>query len=964
MELAFEVVEELIARLEESDKALSDAVPRDKVMQAQTDIFFNLGIRDPELMKQGMADYASAMGEFKARLVQMVSEFRNGALGPNELRAQWKQVTGDYYERLFLAGAKSMGNPYYSDMGLTRKDAAFIARARRFEGRFFNKFLMDMQNPDFTPKMDFLDRAAAYAESGKAQFYNGMLAGAGDEVEIHWVMDNAAEHCGQCPILASKVWTWNTIPTTPGAGDTDCLFNCQCHLEIRPRKGLLAHALPPAPGAITAKPTDLPGRYATVLDANGAEMTGAILQDVEDLYKEMYKARQMIMVTDGEEKKEWIRIRKQLNAGIIDRVKAGGFKAIPTVSVTNLEQVVNWAKQTAPGGVITDLSLLKAGMEVVYIKSNYWTKGVVDLRGGTVVIKTPAGDRWTYDDKTDILMSMLPLVLTIGGEAFEAPGELMTIREFLEGVKDLEAQMEGGPGSGNFGHVGRPGERGGSAPEGGGDQEMGTDAQKDWGGMKVDAELKDSWLDRMNNVPGIDVISSCAGHLGKGQELGGSEHPGLNFRLYSVRDEATAEKVRAALEREGTEVETHTWRGPAGNWVTHVNGVLRSATFSKEDAEKYPIDHITFSVHSKLSNSPQTGQKKIDDWWEKTLTDLEGIPALLRKKESIEEGGAGSGNFGHAGIPGHQGGSSPEGGGGEPSNEPAGGTSGVIIDPKDPNQTHVRGYNTQEPKETLETALSDHWLMTSGAARTWNDIASQMYGTNAARALVDITPEDRIASIASTIKYEQERDTPPAEYRSWYQMTPEERAPFMALAKDKLEAEYDKYMKERLNPEYYNPQAIDRTILKLRDEAQTVAVEGEELYRGITVQKELGDEILKSIAEKGYYDLKVAPVSSYSTDRKLAVQFARKGEGGHLPDKESRKDWTPIVYRIKTHKEDVWLHYKQPTVAKSLEHAASRGERFNIGGTNQKEVVHGHPTNTVRLTAEDVQDVGWPGGRG
>lgn len=50
--------------------------------------------------------------------------------------------------------------------------------------------------------------------------------------EFYWRLGGAEEHCEDCPLNASKSpWYKETLYTTPGAGDTPCLFNCRCFLE-------------------------------------------------------------------------------------------------------------------------------------------------------------------------------------------------------------------------------------------------------------------------------------------------------------------------------------------------------------------------------------------------------------------------------------------------------------------------------------------------------------------------------------------------------------------------------------------------------------------------------------------------------------------------------------------------------------------------------------------------------------
>jgi len=40
----------------------------------------------------------------------------------------------------------------------------------------------------------------------------------------------------------------------------------------------------------------------------------------------------------------------------------------------------------------------------------------------------------------------------------------------------------------------------------------GRTPRKSWKGKPVDADLQDKWLEELNSIPGIDIISICGGH--------------------------------------------------------------------------------------------------------------------------------------------------------------------------------------------------------------------------------------------------------------------------------------------------------------------------------------------------------------------------------------------------------------------------------------------------------------------
>lgn len=75
----------------------------------------------------------------------------------------------------------------------------------------------------------------------RVQMYAVRLRGTGNEAwtvmlpndtAIYWDMLEGEDHCENCPELqASSPYTPLSIPTFPGAGDTQCMFNCKCSLH-------------------------------------------------------------------------------------------------------------------------------------------------------------------------------------------------------------------------------------------------------------------------------------------------------------------------------------------------------------------------------------------------------------------------------------------------------------------------------------------------------------------------------------------------------------------------------------------------------------------------------------------------------------------------------------------------------------------------------------------------------------
>jgi len=411
MWLRDDVAEELLARIEESDKAISGAAARDKIMWSQTGIFMDMGMANKKVMQQGLALYQQTMSNMRVDVMNLVTRFQGGTMDMGEAISAFKNISGRHYQTLFKAGAMAMGNPYYADpaIGLTKKDLAFISSARRFEGKFFKKFLLDMSNPNFRPVHSFAQRAGYYADSGKAQFYNGMVNGAGENVVIHWVLGTVEEHCGDCPVLATKTYTWQTLPTTPGAGDTECLFNCACHLEIEKResgKGMQGGGggAPKAPGSSSPAATEAPGRWSKVT-VGGVDMEGMLAREFDDMFAQMNKARQMVHLETGEERKLWIAARRDINDAIIRRAQQGGYRATPTVSVIDLLKVVDGAVSKGMTQLLT-VDTVVHNQQIAFIRGDVLMLGKIVIKNNMVFIDTSDGNQFRYAGKSDILLGV------------------------------------------------------------------------------------------------------------------------------------------------------------------------------------------------------------------------------------------------------------------------------------------------------------------------------------------------------------------------------------------------------------------------------------------------------------------------------------------------------------------------------------------------------------------------------
>lgn len=211
--------------------------------------------------------------------------------------------------------------------------------------------------------------------------------------------------------------------------------------------------------------------------------------------------------------------------------------------------------------------------------------------------------------------------------------------------------FRGGPGSGHFGHAGRPGEVGGSAP---GDFHSGKsprvphgdpDAKQVTGGKwNPEADLLYHWTDRDGIQAIVDSLRWDAGSLTANPAYRFDEGWGGGTRRWAV-----------VLDRSKVSEEPAPQTVPWEEWEV----------ISKDDAELMPgLDEESafagFGVRTQRdANQLRNMLAKTygDDWRQMFPVHLVGNVKPARLRNLVQRGGEGSGHFGHSGRPGEVGGS-------------------------------------------------------------------------------------------------------------------------------------------------------------------------------------------------------------------------------------------------------------------------------------------------------------------
>lgn len=79
------------------------------------------------------------------------------------------------------------------------------------------------------------NRVKLYINKMRGTVNSSWLDSSGPSDEWYWRLGGNEEHCTSCPELAAMSedvpFLTSDLPTVPGAGGTECLTNCLCHLE-------------------------------------------------------------------------------------------------------------------------------------------------------------------------------------------------------------------------------------------------------------------------------------------------------------------------------------------------------------------------------------------------------------------------------------------------------------------------------------------------------------------------------------------------------------------------------------------------------------------------------------------------------------------------------------------------------------------------------------------------------------
>lgn len=160
---------------------------------------------------------------------ELVSKLQAKEITKNQFMNSAHKLFKAGYEKAYRLGTNASGLEF---VDLPQADLSWLGKARAHEYKFMDKFADDVING--RGSMAYDARANMYVDTIDSMFDAGRVdAYPNDYTQVYWEL-GGGESCGDCIDLAMhSPYTPDTLPTTPRAGNTRCLSNCNCSLRVR-----------------------------------------------------------------------------------------------------------------------------------------------------------------------------------------------------------------------------------------------------------------------------------------------------------------------------------------------------------------------------------------------------------------------------------------------------------------------------------------------------------------------------------------------------------------------------------------------------------------------------------------------------------------------------------------------------------------------------------------------------------
>lgn len=187
---------------------------------------------------QAESDMAQLIAATEQNMLEVLNRYRAGKVNAAGFSRGLSEILQRVYYEIFLLGAQASGNPkaIRGFTGLMPQELAWVRGALATEQGFLNKLVQGIVRNKARWSVGYIrKRLRAYAETAKAVFQVGRVAGTPVLTLIHWEARGDKGTCRECFLLRDfGPYLRHTLPCTPKSGSSRCLQNCRCTLRTQP----------------------------------------------------------------------------------------------------------------------------------------------------------------------------------------------------------------------------------------------------------------------------------------------------------------------------------------------------------------------------------------------------------------------------------------------------------------------------------------------------------------------------------------------------------------------------------------------------------------------------------------------------------------------------------------------------------------------------------------------------------
>ena len=367
-----------------------------KVRQLFLDLAYPKVVFDPAIGAAAWGELEKVRATYEASLSNLFFDSPGQSLEETLSRAE-KAMRYAFHQARTL-GLRSVG----LKLGLEDLDKTSVERAITEEMGYLSGFLTEYKVDSL--KMPFGQRMQMYGKSLDGIFNAGAVAGLPVDAVIHWRM-SMAEHCRDCPRIAAggpytRPGGSKPLPSVPRSGHTKCKTNCLCYLEFSYR-GVDVSGTP----SLGMHLKEVAGEVPTIKAL--ATKHKSLQAEIDDIHKKMAYHRQMVELSEGEERLRHARMRRALNEQLVKVLEAAKATAVPRASVDQILAPVKRAQEEGFLPVFKNFTLAEPSKKAWILNGLSAVPGEVVRRQGEYVrVRTESGAVrrvWLNDSDTSVL---------------------------------------------------------------------------------------------------------------------------------------------------------------------------------------------------------------------------------------------------------------------------------------------------------------------------------------------------------------------------------------------------------------------------------------------------------------------------------------------------------------------------------------------------------------------------------